>query len=154
MRAGRTSLIFEGGGGDEAEDPSSRMEMTVDEDAASRPPRDDDARSKLASSTDAVETLTTAAAAGGVVAFSLDDDVVASSSSKEGQDGVDSSILLRRSFKALKNSDLKSSNAIFINTCGMCNTKIQNNAKHDQLSLQEESKNKMCRENHWQPLSR
>ena len=62
--------------------------MTVDDEAASTAPMDD-ARSKLASD----------AAAGGVVAFSLD-DVVASSSSIEGHEGVDSSILLKRSFKA------------------------------------------------------
>lgn len=92
-------MSFEGGGG-EADDPSSGMEMTVDEEAASIQPREEDARSKLASSGPAADTFAMAAA-GGVVAFSLDEDVVASSSSIEGQDGVDSSILLSRSFKAL-----------------------------------------------------
>ena len=91
-------MSFEGGGG-EADDPSSGMEMTVDEEAASIQPREEDARSKLASSGPAADTFAMAAA-GGVVAFSLDEDVVASSSSIEGQDGVDSSILLSRSFKA------------------------------------------------------
>ena len=64
--------------------------MTVDDDAASTAPTEE-VRSKLASEV----------AAGGVVAFSLD-DVVASSSSIEGHDGVDSSILLKRSFNAYK----------------------------------------------------
>merc|ERR1719334_2997577 len=70
---------------------SSGMEMTVEEEGASRPRPEEEARSKLASE----------AAAGGVVAFSLD-DVVASSSPTEGHEGVDSSILLKRSFSALR----------------------------------------------------
>ena len=87
--------LFEGGGGTSVEEASlfsSGMEMTVDDDAASTAPIDD--RSKLASDT----------TAGGVIAFSLD-DVVASSSSIEGQDGVDSSILLKRSFNACKETE-------------------------------------------------
>ena len=87
------SLGLAGGGAASVEDASlfsSGMEMTVDDEAASTAPVDD-ARSKLASE----------AAAGGVVAFSLD-DVVASSSSIEGHEGVDSSILLKRSFSAYR----------------------------------------------------
>ena len=117
------SFTFADGGGGDAFDPSSGMEMTVDEEAASKPPRDEDARSKLASS--AIAAAETAAA-GGVVAFSLEEEVVASSSSIEGQEGVDSSILLKRSFRACDCIDFRNTLQILFGVIEVKNCLIGN----------------------------